>query len=652
MSTARRITEWVDDLFAALDRMSALIKRETSLPASAVVGEARFRVFARGLALFGILLAGIDSRWAQLQIMDGAPEIFSVDSVRLTTTPDSGYFLQAAQRYAESGEIGRFESQSFPEALAGYRTNVRPPAWTDYLEPRGGTGLPILLATLSSTFDQSLEDSAAHLLLIGVGLTGLAAFVFFALSGSPVLGLVGAAGAMLSWPVYGRTSAGMVDTDMLNLFFVLAIFSMLHLTSIARSRRSLFAWATLAGVMNFIFFLWYGKAAFAVFFLVVLVLACLFRRHPPKDIGWATLVFLVLSGPEQLLGIPSAVFGFESFYLGATREWITPAMTVIRDNISEARPMTLGDLRFYYGSLTTYVIAVLGALVWTLQDWRRAPYTGVMAVFLTLTFSSGVRFDHYVAPMLWVGYAAIVTGCCVQLLRRLQARLALLPRSRHSVIALLVASALITLGLADAKPTRGMMAPPDVPAKQLAMLKTALANRPPGVEPVIVTDWGLGYFVGYHTRMPTIHDGGTMISLKTTYFARAMLQTDPESAARDLRAATYFDEWSLRRWYPELPPEKETFGTDRELWLFIPTRMRLALNSTAQVAALMDDTPPTDPSQKAKVLAEDPNALLRALYDSKVERWGEFEKIAEEPNGAKLYRLPSRASPTRRHGSS
>lgn len=212
-----------------------------------------------------------------------------------------------------------------------------------------------------------------------------------------------------------------------------------------------------------------------------------------------------------------------------------------------------------------------------------------------------------------------------------------------------VAVVFTALGLNAAVPTRGLVPSPDVPPQDLILLQQTLAREPLEREPIVLTDWSFGYFVAYHTRLPTIHDGGSMISLKTVYFSRALVQTDPDLALRDLQTATYFDEYSLRKWYPQSPPWTEAVQTDRDAWLYLPTRSGLAWNSVTRVAAATSAERSGSDARAAALLRDKAGTAFRILAGSGPENWGRFERLSQDARGARIYRVPAPDSLTRRH---
>lgn len=639
----------LERLRVTLEAWSTGVREATCLPDPFGPDRLAWRAVLIVVGLIAVLSVGLGLRMSQERTIESLPEVFMVDGVRLTTTADSGYFLQAAVRYADTGVVERLENQLFPESLSGRKLG-QPPPWAEVLTIRAGTLPPILLATISRTLDLPLERSAYGLLLVGTALTGLAAYALFALLGSPIVGIVGAAGALFAWPVYVRTSVGMVDTDLLNLFFFFAVLVVIHLASTASTRRTRLLLAAAAGLLNYGFFLWYGKAAFAAFFVIALILAQVIHRVGVKDIAGAAGLFLMASGAEQVLAIPGALLGFESFYIGALGQELLPPLVAIRETIAEARPLTLERLAFGYGSLTVYALAILGALLWALQDWRRTPYAGLFLVFLLLSLQSGNRFEFYSVALLWVGFCSVIVACFAQLLRRAHIRYALNPRPRLVVGAAMLAAAFVFAGLQAAVPRPGVIPPPDAPARDLAFLNATLRSVAGSDRPVILTDWSLGYVVGYHTRAATLTDGGMPAALKTARFALAMMQTDPVRVADNLRAAAYFDEFTLRRTYPSIPPAREAFGTDRELWVFLPSTIEAYGNAMAYVATFMPiarEMPSAERFESARRLRIDPRGALKVLTRDRPSRWGEFEKIADEAGGAVIYRLPAvTASPT------
>ena len=114
--------------------------------------------------------------------------------------------------------------------------------------------------------------------------------IYFFKIGVPVSGLLGGLVGTFAGGYYMRSSIGRIDTDMLNLFFLVLASLLILLASRAKTERSVLLYALGAGLSMFLFQWWYSKASFTWAYFAVLVF-CLFVQtlnlnfllHPLKN---------------------------------------------------------------------------------------------------------------------------------------------------------------------------------------------------------------------------------------------------------------------------------------------------------------------------------------------------------------------------------
>lgn len=595
-----------------------------------------------GLAL--VITLGVGTRVNQAQRMSAAPERYVIEGEWATTTADAGYFMQVARQFAQTGRFIRPAEQYFPNE---YDPLDPPTAHTEREAGRfqPGLALPYLLVRWHQANGVSLERAAYHLLLLGVVLSGLAAFSFFATLGQPGVGVLAAASATLAWPVAFRMTVGMVDTDILNPAFFFVVLALLAKALRSDPAGTARLWVGLAGLANLAFYLWYGKAAFVLLFATGFVLAAWTHRWSGRDIAIAAGLFLLASDPRQLISAFSAALGFERAYLGALQDFDHPAFRVIWSSIGEASKPPLPLLEIFFGSLVVYAMCVLGMVLWLLQDLRRAAAAFPLVVFWLLFHISGVRFALYATPLLWIGFGVSITALAVQAERMVTRRRHVAMPARLRGLTQSAAVLVTVAGLLPAALPSSYLSPPDLTPADVTLLRQVPRSAP---RPILVAPWSQGYAIGYRTELPTIHDGGGgQISVKTALFARAMVQTDPEQAAVWLRRATYFSERALRAAYPAMPPETNAIGTDRDLYLFLPGGFAGEIALMARVAAAS----PLSLDASGANYPGSPRPAAVMLGEDGPERWGDFERIAEATNGARLYRLPASTRVIRRQPS-
>jgi hypothetical protein len=187
-------------------------------------------------------------------------------------------------------------------------------------------------------------------------------------------------------------------------------------------------------------------------------------------------------------------------------------------------------------------------------------------------------------------------------------------------------------------PPWGMTPKPIIHSDEISELQKFLQKRA-NPKTVIVSWWDAGYLIAYYTGLPTTLNEGSQLGLKTLYVARALVSSDPNYAANEIRSASYFSEEDLSKFYPKRPPAELARGTDHDIFVFLPTNIELKMEGVSKIAATGQPKDSQDPKQSA----------FFNLYHKLPERWGEFERIGVADSGAALYRLPAPVSRSRKN---
>ncbi len=584
------------------------------------------------LALLGVVTGyGFLSHHLQEREYKKNSESYLVKGEYVFTTNDSGYYMTMAKNYQSSNAL--IPPQIFPESLStDNRSNLD--------SQLVGRILPIMISEVSKVLNVSLERAGVFITYGSVLVTAILLFVFFWISGQPFLGFVAAFSAVASFPIYTRMSIGMLDTDLLNLPFLFGILTLFYCSVRTERHRYSLLIGFIAGCLNFVFYLWFGKAGFTPLLLASLFFLCLAYR---KSLGlslFVGLLFLLGSGPEQALRMLDSLQGFFSAYLSryqlasSSHEISTNHATVIWETISEVTPATLEIIDIWFGSRYLYFIGLFGWLLWLLQDWRRLFLCSPFLIFATLFHTSGLRFSFYSASFIWVGIAVAF----IALGRLLYSKFdpSTLSVFSKSVVSISFVSTLVFVG-AGALPG-GVKLTPIIHADEVIELQGLLKKRT-NPNAVIVSWWDAGYSISYYTGLPTAFNEGSQLGLKTLYVARALVSSDPNYAANEIRSATYFSEANLVKFYPKRPPVELAQGTDHDIFVFLPTNLELKMGAVKKIAVTGQPQDSQDPKQSA----------FFNLFHKLPERWGDFERIGVADSGAALYRLPAPVSSSRKN---
>jgi asparagine N-glycosylation enzyme membrane subunit Stt3 len=558
-------------------------------------------------------------------------ESFMVKGEYVLTTNDAGYYMTLAKNYQSSGIL--IPPQVFPESLEKDSSTILDSQIV-------GRILPILISQLSSLLGVSLEKAGVFFTYGSVLLTSILVCAFFWSLGQPFLGLVAAFASVASFPVHTRMVIGMMDTDLLNLPFLFGILLLFYHAVKADRQRTALLCCLIAGLVNFGFYLWFGKAGFTLPLLVSLVLIFLAFRKSLRLCVTGGLFFLLGCGPEQVLNMFESLQGFLNAYLWrvqqevSSREVFSDYATVIWGTISEVRPATIKVIDTWFGSRYLYFIGLFGWLLWLLQDWRRIFLCFPFVIFAVMFHTSGLRFSFYSTPFVWVGIAV----ACIALGRLLYSKFDPSTQSlfSKSVVSICLVGTLVLSG--SATRPGGLKPNPIIHADEVLEVQKYMEKRA-NPKAVIVSWWDAGYLISYYTGLPTAFNEGSQLGLKTLYVARALVSSDPNYAANEIRSASYFLEEDLSKFYPKRPPVELARGTDHDIFVFLPTNLESKMEGVSKIAATGQPKDSQDPKQSA----------FFNLYHKLPERWGEFERIGVADSGAALYRLPAPVSSSRKN---
>ncbi len=140
-------------------------------------------------------------------------------------------------------------------------------------------------------------------------------FFYFQRFGFGEAAIFGGLFASFSAAYYERVKLGRVDTDLLNVFFPLAISCFILPLSRERSWRANLGLAAGAGLVMQLFIRWYQQPSFIAIYFCVLLVYLLLRRLPWRQLLGVLAVFLLCCGPGYLLEILTSLKIFANAYI-------------------------------------------------------------------------------------------------------------------------------------------------------------------------------------------------------------------------------------------------------------------------------------------------------------------------------------------------
>ena len=183
----------------------------------------------------------------------------------------------------------------------------------------------------------SPTDRPADLLRLAISLS-LSAPAFphvitlaFAASGYGLQGAVAAAGSGLSSAYLIRTSAGRIDTDMMNLGLLYVIFGAAIMAGRAKSPSRMLLWCVGAGILARLFLTWYDRSALVWLALAALIFLLVMTRKKPLILVGGAALFIAISGLDFYNPLTSgylmATLDVSTFKLPNTLSTITKRRT-------------------------------------------------------------------------------------------------------------------------------------------------------------------------------------------------------------------------------------------------------------------------------------------------------------------------------------
>jgi hypothetical protein len=577
-----------------------------------------------------ITLAVIISRSAQYAAMlDSMGEYFLPGLINVSTTHDAGFYFSQAQQWAL-----RFQG-----------------AWTIFNIAPGE--LPgFLLAMLSDGFDIDLSAAARIMVYASVTLTACATYTYLRSLNQATLGLFVATTLVSFFPFYSRTSIGMMDTDLLNLFFILSIISALIWSSKSASLRVSLFGLTVAGILSLTFYFWYPRPGFLLGFVSIYVALMLSERMEFKKIVSLVFIYLIITSYFYLPNALESVSSFYQVYVSNPVNEVAsakPHSDIIYGAIGEKLTLNIGMIENDFGHIEIFFLSLFGVFIWILQDWKRVIPSALMLAFVYLYLVGGVRFAFYASPLFIIGIACFFLAASRMIALgygRLRNRVLKtkpvrdpaedpnMPRFLASPLSqlMLLAALFVIAWPIGFLPPSGVVPPPVISAENLQPLKV-LNEHYKDRKVIIASWWDYGHELGYQTGRKVLTNGANPADIQSLYIARALVAKDPGVAADELRFASYFERAVLEGSYPDRPSTKAAKEIDQDIWLILPSDMPQKMWVVSKVASS------GSPANKNDAAAPGERAF-DILFTRAPNDWGQFIKLYKSPNGMTIYALP------------
>ena len=430
----------------------------------------------------------------------------------LFSTTDAPYFLGLAGALKRGETVAEYESLlAYPDNMLMAKEN--PESVKDKSPPLLST---VLSQIVPSDEPAALLKSGHWLVVICAGVTaGLIIFAFSA-TGYWLEGTVAAAGAGLSAAYLVRTSAGRIDTDMLNMGLLYACFGTALLAGRASSARYMLVWCALAGGMARLFLAWYDRSQLIWLVLAALIWLMLAGRTKPVPAAVGIIIFVLVSGMDFFNP-------FASGYLIDTLDVAAFTFPNTLSTITEASNLALSKAIVQAtGSIEMGLVCLVGLGIWGVRHPAMAVAMSPLLALGLLNFIIGNRFIFYATPMLWFGLGYLLTLMAGFIQREIFVNRESAISAGHATPAF---ATLIGLAIVWANaPTKYV--PQTTFSSQTLAGFAALEGQFDPADTVIATWWDYGYASTFLNKLPVLHYGGAVNTAATHVVARALLDED------------------------------------------------------------------------------------------------------------------------------
>ncbi len=229
-----------------------------------------------------------------------------------------------------------------------------------------------------------------------------------------------------------RSSAGVADTDLYNIFFPLMIVWPLLESFVTKNKKTKIILASVAGLITGIYsYTWSGwwyifdfiLGALGIYFLSLILkqrknIKHFFKNKKTKDFLLSiipyvisTLIFVSLfSGFSTFIYAPLTPIGFTSIQEASKENYWPNVYTTV----AELNPASLDTIISSLGGNLFFALSILGILL-TLYIWRKTPIGLIYALLLIIWYigifyaaTKGIRFIMMTAPAFAIGFGATI----------------------------------------------------------------------------------------------------------------------------------------------------------------------------------------------------------------------------------------------------
>lgn len=425
-------------------------------------------------------------------------ETYVVGPVTAMATMDAYHWLKMA-RDLDAGKLGKGELNPLK-------------AYPDQMEYHDANLLAQLISFAKRWTGGDYYRSGLVLVSILGGLFVFPLFFFFNRLGYAAAALMGGLLGMFSRAYYNRSAMGHVDTDLLNLFFPLAIACFILIISRERSLRTNLLLAGAAGLSMNLFNWWYEQPGIMLAYLPFIAVYLLWGKLGLRRSVLLLLVFMVCSGPQFVVQSVNSVLIFAQayFFPVQTGQIVWPDVMML---IAEAqKPGAVATLKLVHGLVPLVIVGFIGLLYLYVRHFRQMLLVTPMILLGLWSLTGPLRFAMYLAPMVGVG-----TGVVMMLLvNGVGERLRLSPMLATGISVALMT----TLFFSTTASTYYHHKPAPIVNAATTQAILDIKQRVPK-HSAMMTQWDMGYPLMEIGEFATFQDGSLHGGLRTTLVSKA-----------------------------------------------------------------------------------------------------------------------------------
>jgi dolichyl-diphosphooligosaccharide--protein glycosyltransferase len=476
------------------------------------------KLFILTILILFVFLSGLLARYQAVPYWLEHQKEFFVEGRPIFTSYDSYYFARLADDY----KLGVFEGGGtdklrFVPDYADYPSILPLPSW--------------LFAQLSSLLHTHIENISFWLIPILGALATIPLVVFFWKLNIPFTGFTGALLGVTAFMFVVRTSLNRLDTDSLNLFFMLSIPLSFFLFLEAKEKRVQYLWLVITALQILLFYWWYLHPGLIFALSVTFILAFLWKEYSQKGISFyrdreflKNLLLILLALNPFFIGYGIYTLAKRVlFYVFGINQTVESGFPNVAISVSELTKFSFHKLAFVTaGNEIAFTVGLVGLVLLIFKYPRVMLLLAAPLAVGLIALTGKNRFAMYLAPFIGLGLGFFLDVFYKKLKETLQGE-----KLKESLYWGLVGLSLLGIYLLNRASFEYIPRP--IMTADVAEAFIELGRQTPP-NAWIWSWWDYGYAIQYYARRATFHDGGSQFYPKTYFVALGLTDKDLKSS--------------------------------------------------------------------------------------------------------------------------